>query len=512
MTVRLANFIAATALTPGDVFYITQGGVEKQLPASILADSISLPLTAPTGSSLVGFIQSGAGTVARTLQDKARESVSVLDFGAVLNSTSSGAINTAALAAAYLVNPNIYIPAGTLTLASNTPLPIGMKLYGAGSGVTTVQAPADMFVMSSPDSGDVGPTFKDITFQSVTTNGKLFTFATGSDLATVRFERCNFGAATYHIYATDLCVAHSFDSCRFVGATVCSRFYKGLWAHNETKCYTWFNAIGLQVSGSSSSTCTIVGSVFEYNTSVAVALFANGGDILGWSFVGCHFEGNGSASGAPDVFLQTLTANKIRGIMFEDCGWFSPNAASVVRVQSTASGGGNITSISFRGGQVNGTNTGAAGSPYLCTASSGTIIEPTVSFQAGGAPAGCSTLVSGLQTPVNGSIANFGGTGITSSYQGSGNSGINTVSYGAGNGGALCIVRGTNSGTGVSWVRILIVAIQTAGGATPVAATQIGTIGDASASVAITGSGGFVVVTVSGLASGGYWGASFIGL
>lgn len=40
-------------------------------------------LTASSGSSLVGFLQSGTGAVTRTMQDKERESVSVKDFGAV---------------------------------------------------------------------------------------------------------------------------------------------------------------------------------------------------------------------------------------------------------------------------------------------------------------------------------------------------------------------------------------------------------------------------------------------
>lgn len=40
-------------------------------------------LAAPAGAGLVGFQQSGAGAVARTMQDKAREWVSVKDFGAV---------------------------------------------------------------------------------------------------------------------------------------------------------------------------------------------------------------------------------------------------------------------------------------------------------------------------------------------------------------------------------------------------------------------------------------------
>jgi len=436
----------------------------------------------------------------------------ILDFGGVLNDTSKGAVNTAALALAYAANPNVIIPAGTLTLATNTPLPINLKLWGQGAEVTFVQAVGDMFVLTATVTGASAPVFQDITFQNVTTNGKLFTYNTGSDISAIRFDRCNFGPAAYHIYSNDLCVSHTFDSCRFLGATSASRFYKGLWAYCEVKCYTWFCYNGLQVNGSSSSTCSVLGSVFEYNTNVSVVLSANNGDILGWTFLGCHFEGNGSALGGPDVLLQTITANRIRSIVFENCGWFVPDANSVVRVQSIAGGTGNIADISFSGGQVQGLNTGAAGAPYLCTASTLTFIEPTVNFQLGGPPPGCSTLTQGLQTQVNNSLANFGGTGISGAYTGIGNQTVNTVNYNAGTGGALCIVRGNNNTTGVSWVRLFIVAIQTPSGSTPVAASQIGTVGDTAATVTIAGSANYVTVQISGIPANSYWSASFIGL
>jgi hypothetical protein len=436
----------------------------------------------------------------------------ILDFGAILNDTSKGAVNSAALALAYAANPNVIIPAGTLTLATNTPLPNNLKLCGQGAEVTFVQAVEDMFVLTAVTAGATAPMFKDITFKNITTNGKLFTYNTGSDVSAIRFERCNFDTAAYHIYSYDLCVGHSFDSCRFVGATSASRFYKGLWAHCEIKCYTWYCYNGLQVSGSSSSTCSILGSVFEYNTNVSVVLAANNGDILGWTFVGCHFEGNGSTAGAPDVLLQTITANRIRSIMFEDCGWFAPDSKSVVRVQSIAGGSGNIANISFRGGQVQGLNTGEAGAPYLCTASVYAYVEPTVTFQLGSAPAGCSALASGLQTQINSSLVNFGGTAISGAYSGTGNQTINTIGYNTGTGGALCIVRGINGTSGISWIRTFVVAIQTLNGSTPVAAAQIGTVGDTAATVAIAGAASFVTVQVSGLPTTGFWSASFIGL
>ncbi len=48
-----------------------------------LAIALTAALAASSGSSLVGFLQAGAGAVARTLQAKNRDVVSVRDFGAL---------------------------------------------------------------------------------------------------------------------------------------------------------------------------------------------------------------------------------------------------------------------------------------------------------------------------------------------------------------------------------------------------------------------------------------------
>lgn len=58
---------------------------------------LNTELAASTGSSLIGFTQAGVGPVARTLQAKVRDSVSILDFGAVGDGIAD---DTAALQAA----------------------------------------------------------------------------------------------------------------------------------------------------------------------------------------------------------------------------------------------------------------------------------------------------------------------------------------------------------------------------------------------------------------------------
>jgi hypothetical protein len=66
-------------------------------PASV-AIQLEADLAGSAGASLVGFIQSGTGAVTRTIQAKARESVSLEDFGGVGDwNGSSGTDNLAAL-------------------------------------------------------------------------------------------------------------------------------------------------------------------------------------------------------------------------------------------------------------------------------------------------------------------------------------------------------------------------------------------------------------------------------
>jgi hypothetical protein len=84
-------------------------------------------LAGSTGSSLVGYMPAGTGAVARTVQDKMRESVSVLDFGAVADfGVTSAATNNAAINIALAS-----FPAGGGTLL----IPKGVK-WGPYASVT----------------------------------------------------------------------------------------------------------------------------------------------------------------------------------------------------------------------------------------------------------------------------------------------------------------------------------------------------------------------------------------
>lgn len=140
-----ATVTLVTGATLGDTVTL-EGFTQSAVP-----DLTSLPLLAqPTGSSLVGHIATGTGAVARTVQAKMRESVSVLDFGAVGNGTTD---DTAAIQAAVTAHRAVnfgnhdltFKVTGTITLRN------GQKLDGRGA---TIQQFTDQTIIFNADNTD----------------------------------------------------------------------------------------------------------------------------------------------------------------------------------------------------------------------------------------------------------------------------------------------------------------------------------------------------------------------
>lgn len=83
-------------------------------------DGISASWQTPD-SSEVSFSQSDTGAIARTAQAKLRESMSIMDFGAVGNGTADDTASLqAAVLAARTANRRLYIPAGTYNYSALT--------------------------------------------------------------------------------------------------------------------------------------------------------------------------------------------------------------------------------------------------------------------------------------------------------------------------------------------------------------------------------------------------------
>lgn len=142
----------------------TVDGVRDQSEAALSQ------LSASSGSSLVGFMPSGAGAVARTQQDKDREFVSVKDFGAVGDGVTD---DTAAFATALASGAmRIYVPytASQYVITGALSVPRGVILYG-----DTLDQPGILCKTS---------TAGDIVFFTVTGNTQLENLRIYGDSAT----------------------------------------------------------------------------------------------------------------------------------------------------------------------------------------------------------------------------------------------------------------------------------------------------------------------------------------
>ncbi len=85
------------------------------------------------GAFLVGFKQSGGGAVSRTVMAKAREVVSVLDFGAVGDGATD---DTAAFNLAVETGKRVFVPAGTYKV-TDVAVVEGLNIYGERGELAT---------------------------------------------------------------------------------------------------------------------------------------------------------------------------------------------------------------------------------------------------------------------------------------------------------------------------------------------------------------------------------------
>lgn len=215
--VKISQLPAATTPLAGtELVPIVQGGVTKQvaiggtIPASQIINTPSGTLAATTvqaaineivsdnaassGSSLVGFLQSGTGAVATTVQTKLRESVSVKDFGAVGDGVAD---DTAAIQAAITAasGKTLYVPYGTYKVTGDT-------LFAAAS-VSIVGDPGAIFKLASSLNSDyiinLTSAGDDFTFDGITFDINQPTADAWTNIAVqitaasrVRFTGCKF--------------------------------------------------------------------------------------------------------------------------------------------------------------------------------------------------------------------------------------------------------------------------------------------------------------------------------
>jgi hypothetical protein len=131
------------------------------------------------GGELVGFKQAGTGAVQRTAQDKMRETVSVLDFGA--SPSASATVNTTAFNDALAAANSVFVPAGTYQIDGTIVLSNNKVLYGEGARISILVQTANVSVIKAAQAGMVGRTQK-IKIKGLQINGYAAMTATLLDL------------------------------------------------------------------------------------------------------------------------------------------------------------------------------------------------------------------------------------------------------------------------------------------------------------------------------------------
>lgn len=120
--------VATLPLSGNEVLPVVQSGNTVQVAAkNVYAGS--------AGSAQMGFIASGTGAAARTVQAKLRDVVSVKDFGAIGDGTTD---DTVAFTAANAASKSLYVPSGTYKLTNWQPLN-STVLRGAGRQSTFIK-------------------------------------------------------------------------------------------------------------------------------------------------------------------------------------------------------------------------------------------------------------------------------------------------------------------------------------------------------------------------------------
>jgi hypothetical protein len=376
LTVTATNFVLENysdfiLYDPADIGAVTASGVAFTPYSTIAATNVQnaiqevvTDLSASSGSSLVGFLQSGTSAQATTVQAKLRESVSVKDFGAVGdNVTNDTAAIQAALTAA--TGKSIYFPAGTYKYSTLT-IAAGMRLYGDGasSRLYTTQTSGGGVTVTTTSAVIV----ENMTFTSAgaQTSGGYFVVNPGAGENTqttfrkVAFD--NYFIAVQFIRAS----LWTIDNCYFGTAGIAGSISVSVQNdnvadsgdNNITACTFYFSTnLGTHIKHISGGGLRIINNKFlygEYHYHMVLAAgavtsdlifsansseFADNGNIVfdgivGGTFANTTICGNEYtvSTGKYGILVNSISPSWLDGVLITDCIFGSNGAAFAIAI------------------------------------------------------------------------------------------------------------------------------------------------------------------------------------
>ena len=278
------KFVLASADAPAVPIW-TVDNIEAQEAINDLLAFEAL-LAGSTGSTLVGFTQTGPGTT-RTVQSKLSDSYSVADFG--FSTSASAAANTTAFANAWNISRQLTIPAGTYNVGALPNFAIlGARIQGIGRVVLNITGAGPGLVVDA--GATAGVVVQDIVIDNLTIN-------------------CT-GAATIGVFIRG--ITHSqFNRLRPINfpayAMLCNfmvsnSFYDFCHSGNEPGIITPSVigvGLGLRNANEQCSNCTFINLIVEGTSGNGLVLDEAAASV----FVGGTVEGNGYTTGYGGILI-----------------------------------------------------------------------------------------------------------------------------------------------------------------------------------------------------------------
>jgi hypothetical protein len=338
--------LPAVAERAGKVLGFDAGGDPTMVEVAGATDpSLRTDLAASSGASLVGYLPTGTGAVATTVQTKLRESVSVLDFGADPTGVSdSTAEIQAAIDSLGTTGGTVFFPKGTYAISTAIAITtdnvnlvgVGTALGASGASITggsviKVTAAVNAFNVTSVVVNNFS--CENLYIVSAVAAGAAFALdATGGvNNLYLRKVYVQGMANALYVGATSAIVHAHIEFCQFGynsnehvvfqnGADVGSALFISTRFEPAGDGFSLLKATGVALATGSFK---FVNCVFESaNAQYAVNCGAN---VIAWSFIGCHFENNAGPVGGvataagSDIYIGGGQANvNIDGCLFSN--------------------------------------------------------------------------------------------------------------------------------------------------------------------------------------------------
>jgi hypothetical protein len=231
------------------------------------------------GSAFVGWKNSGVAAVSRFVQEKLRESTSVLDYGA---DPTGVADSSQAFTDALALHKKVFVPEGSYRLNSTVTVPYASMIHGEGTNSAIVAYGVDAFTIAAGGGHTI---FKNL---------GLFSYTAG-------------GVPDPRLYSAIFCNGTSVNNINYV---TCDGLYLQGWIDGINLRYTWNSVVNNVTTVNTNNGVTLTGQSVNNNITKS-RLISNGGNAS------VNIMNDGAFTGEGLTISDTLMASGAYGVKTE---------------------------------------------------------------------------------------------------------------------------------------------------------------------------------------------------